>query len=220
MKLKIMRAVNEENDLIAGEVRSVLNDTGVTTFNLMSSPGSGKTSLLEATLKALKDDIRFGVIVGDLFTTKDAERIHTLGVPVVQLNTEGSCHLTAHMIRESLPEFDLSSTDCLFIENVGNLVCPGSFDLGEDYRIAMVSTAEGNDKIEKYPKMFRMASSSIISKIDLIEHVDFDLKEAIAKLQLINPESPVFPLSVRTKEGVDDWLSWLMEILTQNRLEV
>jgi hydrogenase nickel incorporation protein HypB len=220
LKLKIMRAVNEENDLIAGEVRGRLNDTGVTTFNLMSSPGSGKTSLLEATINALKEEIRFGVIVGDLYTTKDAERICKLDIPVLQLNTEGSCHLTAHMIRESLDEFNLNEIDCLFIENVGNLVCPGSFDLGEDYRIAMVSTAEGNDKIEKYPKMFRMASANIISKIDLIEHVDFDLNDAVAKLQLINPDAPVFALSIRTKEGIEEWLSWVTEILTQSRLEI
>ncbi len=214
MKLKVMRAVNEENDMVANEVRSRLNEFGITTLNLMSSPGSGKTSLLESTLKALKGEFRFAVIVGDLFTTKDADRIDALDIPVIQLNTEGSCHLTAHMIRETIGEFNLDEIDCLFIENVGNLVCPVSFDLGEDYRVVILSTAEGNDKIAKYPKIFRMANANVISKTDLIEYVDFDLNDAIAKLQLLNPDTPVFPISTRTDSGLEDWLLWLRSMIT------
>jgi hydrogenase nickel incorporation protein HypB len=209
-----MRAVNEENDLIANEVRALLNDYGITAFNIMSSPGSGKTSLLESTLAAMKDELRIGVIVGDLFTTKDAERISAFDVPVVQINTEGSCHLTAHMIHETLSEFDLEAIDCLFIENVGNLVCPGSFDLGEDYRIVLVSTPEGNDKIEKYPKMFRMASVNLITKVDLTEAADFDIGDALAKMQLLNPDAPVFQISVKTCAGMGDWIKWLRSVAT------
>jgi len=212
MKLKVMRAVNEENDLIANEVRTVLNDYGVLALNLMSSPGSGKTSLLESTLAAMRDEMRFAVIVGDLFTMKDAERIDVLGVPVVQINTEGSCHLTANMIRETLSEFDLEAVDCLFIENVGNLVCPSSFDLGEDYRVAILSTPEGNDKIEKYPKMFRMAHVNLITKTDLSEAVDFDLADAQAKMHLLNPDAPVFQISTKTGLGMEDWYTWVRRL--------
>ncbi|MEP0814264.1 MAG: hydrogenase nickel incorporation protein HypB [bacterium] len=211
--VKVMRAVNEENDLVATEVRQMLADYRVVALNLMSSPGSGKTSLLERTLDRMGGEWRFGAIVGDLFTTRDADRLAARGVPVVQLNTEGSCHLTAHMIRESLQEFDKDALDCLFIENVGNLVCPGGFDLGEDYRIAVLSTTEGGDKVEKYPRVFRQASASVITKTDLLEYLDFDLADVIAHLQLLNPEAPVFPLSTKTGEGMEDWCTWLRDLL-------
>lgn len=214
--LKIMRAINEENDLIATEVRSILAEYQIVTLNFMSAPGSGKTSLLETTLDRMGKEWRFGAIVGDLFTTKDGDRLEKHGIPVVQLNTEGACHLTAQMLKESLAEFYLPAIDALFVENVGNLVCPGSFDLGEDFRVTLVSAAEGADKVDKYPKMFRQSSANIISKIDLLPYVNFDLNDVVAKLQLLNPEAPVFALSATTGEGMEDWCSWLREILTES----
>jgi len=218
VNVKVMRAMSEENDLVATEIREITSDYRIACFNLMSSPGSGKTSLLEATFAAMKDEFRFGAIVGDLFTAMDGERIDALDVPVVQLNTEGSCHLTAHMIKESLIEFDLTALDGLFIENVGNLVCPGSFDLGEDYRIIIVSTPEGMDKVEKYPKMFRFSNANLITKTDLLPYVDFDIDDVAAKLQLLNPDAPVFRLSLKTSEGLDEWTKWLRDILSASEM--
>lgn len=213
--VNVMRSAEGDNDLVANEVRSYLSEHGVLTLNFMGSPGCGKTSLLNATLVRMRNEFRFGAIFGDLFTSRDAERIASLGVPAVQINTEGASHLGAHMIKESLTEFDLDVLDCLFIENIGNLICPGNYDLGEDYRVVLLSTAEGSDTVDKYPRMFRQASVNIITKTDLLEHVDFSVHDVTSKLQVENPDAPVFEMSAKNGSGVEDWCKWLRENLTQ-----
>lgn len=213
--VKVIRSAEGDNDLAANEVRSHLSGHGVLTLNFLGGPGCGKTSLLNATLARMRNEFRFGAIFGDLYTSRDAERIAGLGVPVVQINTEGASHLGAHMIKESLAEFDLDVLDCLFIENVGNLICPGNYDLGEDYRVVLLSTAEGSDTVDKYPRMFRQASVNIITKTDLLEHVAFNVHDVTSKLQVENPDAPVFEMSAKSGSGVEDWCRWLRENLTQ-----
>ena len=213
--VKVIRSAEGDNDLVANEVRSLLNEHGVLTLNFLGSPGSGKTSLIDATLARMANEFRFGAIFGDLYTSRDAESIERLGVPVVQINTEGASHLGAHMINESLTEFDLDVLDCIFIENIGNLVCPGNYDLGEDYRIVLHSTAEGSDIVDKYPRMFRQASVNIITKTDLLEHVDFGVHDVSSKLRIDNPDAPVFEVSAKSGSGIEEWCRWLRENLTQ-----
>lgn len=206
----VMKAVNEDNAKHATVVRGMLDDANVVGVNLMSSPGSGKTTLLEATIAQLGDTLRCGVIEGDVYTALDAERIAKLGIPVLQLNTEGSCHLTAHMLEEVLAGIELERLDVLFVENIGNLICPASFDLGEHYRVALLSTAEGMDKVAKYPKLFGLSHATVVTKADLAPHVDFDVDAVRLQLQQVNPHSPVHVTSAKTGEGIDIWCEWLV----------
>lgn len=207
----VMKAVNENNAQHAAAVRQLLDGLDVVAVNLMSSPGSGKTSLLEATITRLAGQLRCAVVEGDVFTALDAERIAKLDVPTVQLNTEGSCHLTAQMLERVIPGLDLSGVDLLFIENIGNLICPASFELGEHYRVACLSTAEGQDKVAKYPKLFSITHANVITKTDLAPHVDFNIAEAQGSLVRLNPHAPVFKTSARTGEGLDEWCEWLYD---------
>jgi hydrogenase nickel incorporation protein HypB len=213
----VMKAVNEQNAARAADVRAALDAQGVLALNMMSSPGSGKTSLLEATFQRLAIELRFGVIEGDVYTALDAQRIAKHGVQVVQINTEGSCHLTAHMLQEVLPRLDLSAMDVLVIENIGNLICPASFELGEHLRVALLSTAEGADKVEKYPKLFSISQVNVITKADLAEYVDFDIAGAVRQLRALNPTAPVLVVSARTGEGLDGWCDWLRGALRAKR---
>jgi len=206
----VMKAVNAENAARAAEVRAVLNQSGVLGLNLMSSPGSGKTTLLEAMFKHWGEDVRSCVVEGDVFTSIDAERIAKHGVEVIQVNTEGSCHMTAHMLKEILPHLALENTDVLFIENIGNLICPASFDLGEHRRIALISTPEGADKVEKYPKLFSVSHANVISKADLADVLEFDIAAVTKQLKKLNPEAPVFVTSAKTGEGVAEFCEWLL----------
>ena len=178
-------------------------------INLMSSPGSEKTTLLEETVKALSHKYRIGVIEGDLATEKDAERIRQHGAKAVQINTHGGCHLDARMIAATLPEFDLDEFDILFIENVGNLVCPSGYDLGQHHKVAVLSVPEGNDKIPKYPQMFMRTELVLLNKVDLLPYLDFDVDMAIEDLKGINPESKLLQLSATTQQGMDQWYSWI-----------
>nr|WP_246860983.1 hydrogenase nickel incorporation protein HypB [Bacillus sp. REN3] len=180
-------------------------------INLMSSPGAGKTTLLEETVRHFSERYQIAVIEGDLATERDADRIRALGAKAVQINTHGGCHLDARMIAATLPEFDLGETDMLFIENVGNLVCPSGYDLGQNHKVAVLSVPEGNDKIPKYPTMFIRTELVLLNKIDLLPYLDFDVDEAIADLQGINPQSTLLPVSAKTKEGLDDWFNWVEE---------
>ena len=173
MEIEVVHKVMKANEEFAQMVRERLGQEGVVALNLISAPGSGKTSLIEATAGSLKDSLRFGVIEGDPDTTRDAERIAVFGVPVMQINTAGGCHLDANLVHRSLDSFDLATLDLLFIENVGNLVCPVEFDLGENARVAVVSTAEGHDKPAKYPKLFRTAELVVLNKVDLLDFTDF-----------------------------------------------
>ncbi len=211
MEIKVVKRIMEFNEQHAETVRQRLREAGVVAINLISAPGSGKTSLIEAAIRELKDKVRIGVIEGDPDTTRDAERIARLDVPVVQINTEGGCHLEATMVLRALEEIDVDGLQLLFIENVGNLVCPVVFDLGETYRVAVVSAAEGHDKPAKYPALFRTAQVTVLNKIDLIPYLDFDEKQFTSDVRRLNPEMPILRVSCRTGEGVREWVEWLLK---------
>lgn len=191
--------------------RKIFQENGVYVFNLISSPGSGKTTLLQKTIQLLQADYRIGVIEGDIFTAKDAERISTVCNDVVQLNTRGGCHLDAHMITYALAEFDLSKLDIIFIENVGNLVCPAEFDLGEDAKITILSVAEGDEKPEKYPFSFQEADAVIINKTDLIPYTNFNLDYAKEQIDQLKPGISIFEISTPKEKGYDAWLEYIRQ---------
>jgi hydrogenase nickel incorporation protein HypB len=209
-----------KNDRLAAGNRKLFNDAGLLTLNLVSSPGSGKTTLLEKTLSDLKEQFSFAVLEGDQQTANDADRIAATGVPVHQINTGAGCHLDAHMVGHGVEKFDLDTTDILMIENVGNLVCPASFDLGEDLKVAVLSTTEGEDKPAKYPQMFRAAEIMIINKIDLLPHLDFDMEKCRDYALQVNPDLTIFELSCRSGEGLDTWYAWLEEALAKKKKSV
>ena len=207
--ITVERKVLEKNDKVAGTLRKRFTDKKITALNLLSSPGSGKTTLLEQTLQRLKESISMCVIEGDVQTDRDAQRIAKYNVPVAQIVTNGGCHLDAQLVQDAISRLDLDDIQLLFIENVGNLVCPASYDLGENNKIVVVSTTEGDDKPIKYPKMFRVANVCILNKIDLLPHVDFDVEAFTENAQKINPFLNFFNLSAKTGEGMDDWCQWL-----------
>ncbi len=200
-----------KNDRLATGNRKLFGESGLLVLNLVSSPGSGKTTLLEKTLSDLKTRYTFAVLEGDQQTANDADRIAATGVPVHQINTGAGCHLDAHMVGHGVEHFDLPATDILMIENVGNLVCPASFDLGEDLKVAVLSTTEGEDKPAKYPQMFRAAEVMIINKIDLLPHLDFDIELCRETALKVNPGLTIFELSCRSGEGLAKWYQWLEE---------
>lgn len=213
MEVSVLRNVLDANDLIAAENRKAFDAHGCFVVNLMSAPGSGKTTILERTLPALSGRVRVGVIEGDVRGTLDADRLAPLGIPVVQINTDpyfgGECHLDARMIRNALPALRLDGLDVVFIENVGNLVCPAEFRVGEDRKVMVLSVAEGDDKPLKYPLMFRVSHLLLLNKIDLLGHVDFDLARFRANVERVNPGLPVIELSARTGQGLEAWIGWL-----------
>jgi hydrogenase nickel incorporation protein HypB len=219
VRVRLASKVLKANDQIAIENRAVLRDAKVLVVNLMSSPGSGKTTLLERTIAHLRSSLRFTVVEGDLFTTRDAERIERLGVPVVQINTEGGCHLDALMVREALEDIPWREADVLVIENVGNLVCPAAWDLGEDVRVVVASVTEGHDKPAKYPRMFREAGAVVVNKIDLLAMTDFSLAELERDVRALNPSVPLFCVSARTGEGIPEWSAWLAGAVARKREE-
>jgi hydrogenase nickel incorporation protein HypB len=209
--IKVERKVLEKNDELAARTREVFHQHGVFAVNMVSSPGSGKTNILERTLEYLKDSLRTAVIEGDVQTDLDAQRVAKFGVPVVQIITNGGCHLDANLIQNALNNIDLKGVRLLVIENVGNLVCPANYDLGEDMKIVVASTTEGDDKPLKYPGMFRNASALIINKIDLVPYVNCNLEELKANALRINPALKVFETSCVTKQGIAEWCTWLKE---------
>jgi hydrogenase nickel incorporation protein HypB len=202
----------ELNEKIAKENREIFSKCGVFVVNIMSAPGAGKTSVLEETIKKLKSTYRLGVIEGDLMTTFDADRINALGIPSYQITTGSICHLDARMIHSALHGFKVDQLDILFIENVGNLVCPAEFDLGEDLRVMVYSTVEGAEKPKKYPVMFHEVKAILLNKIDLLPYAGVSLEELQQNVLEVNPEGHLFPLSCKTGEGIDDWVNWLMSI--------
>ena len=204
-----MKDILGENDKIAAAVHERLVSQRVFVLNLLGSPGAGKTTLLEKTMAALKDEMKMAVIEGDLFTSKDADRIARHGVPVIQINTSGGCHLDAPMVEKALAALPTAGLDLLVIENVGNLVCPAEFALGEDAKAVVLSVTEGNDKPMKYPLIFKESALTILNKIDLVPYTDFDVAAAQEDIGTIHPGAMVLPLSARTGEGMAAWLDWL-----------
>jgi hydrogenase nickel incorporation protein HypB len=220
--VEVVRAVLADNDLRATHNRVHFDAAGIVVVNLMSSPGAGKTSLLEATIEAElrrgEAGLRIGVIEGDLETDNDARRIRGHGVPAVQITTGGACHLDATMIHEAMDDLDLAALDVLFIENVGNLVCPAGFDLGHHHAVALLSTTEGDDKPAKYPVLFRAADLVLITKADLLAYLDdFDIPRAEAAVRGLASEAPVVALSARDGSGLQRWLDWLGARVAENR---
>lgn len=211
MKISVVRNILEANDRIAQQNRDLFDENGLLVINLMGSPGAGKTSLLEKTIGALKDDLMVGVIEGDIQSSQDAERIAKKGIPVVQINTGGACHLDANMIRDTFGEFDFKEIELLFVENVGNLVCPAEFRVGEDFKAMILSVTEGDDKPSKYPLMFHESKVLLINKIDLLPYVDCNLEKIKEDSLNINPDLTIIQMSCKTGEGLEDWYNWLRE---------
>lgn len=209
-KVTIAQNILAANDTIADDIQQMLRAHDIRTLNIMSSPGAGKTTLLERTLTQLQKHIGIGAIEGDIETTADAERLEATGAETVQINTRGACHLEAHMVRDALAQMDIKHIRLLFIENVGNLVCPSSWNLGEDMRVVLTSTTEGDDKPDKYPQMFAVAQVMVINKIDLLPYVDYDMAKAKRQALAINPNLRVFEVSCRSGEGLDAWYDWLL----------
>ncbi|MCF8120111.1 MAG: hydrogenase nickel incorporation protein HypB [Deltaproteobacteria bacterium] len=213
MKVSVVKDILEANDRIAQENRAIFDEKGLMVFNLMSSPGAGKTTLLEKTIGALHDSLKIGVIEGDIQSSHDAERIADKGIPVVQINTGGACHLDGNMIRDTFKEFDLDALDLLVVENVGNLVCPAEFKVGEDFKAMILSVTEGDDKPAKYPLMFRESRVLLINKIDLIPYLDISMNRIKEEALKINPHLIIFEISCKTGEGLDQWYAWLKEMV-------
>jgi hydrogenase nickel incorporation protein HypB len=179
--------------------------------NIISSPGAGKTTLLERTCEKLAAKLRIGVIEGDIATDRDAQRLKKYNIPIVVINTEGGCHLDSHSISKVLDSFDLTNLDVIFVENVGNLICPSHFDLGESFKLAVVSTAEGDDKPGKYPMLFREAKAVLLNKIDLIPYTNFNFSSFRTDLDKINPQIPLFEVSCTKGDGLEEWFEWIEE---------
>jgi hydrogenase nickel incorporation protein HypB len=209
MKIDVMTDILEANDRIATANGEVFKKHRNLVLNLISSPGSGKTTMLEKTAEALKDKLRLGVVAGDIETTRDSERLQKYKLPVVQLTTGSACHLDANMVASALPHLDLSELDILVIENVGNLVCPAEFKVGEDCKVVMLSVTEGDEKPLKYPLVFNESALLLINKIDLLKYTNFNLKEAKANARRVNPDLDIIEMSCTTGEGILDWISWL-----------
>jgi len=219
--ISVLHGLLQENDHAAQHNREHFNAHQVVAINLMSSPGAGKTSLLEASIEALDDEFRMAVIEGDLETENDAKRIRNHGVTAIQITTGSACHLDAHMVHDAVHQLDLANIDIVFIENVGNLVCPASFDLGQHKNIVLLSIPEGDDKPAKYPVMFRTADLLMLSKSDLLPVLDdFSPERAETYLRNLANPAPVIHVSAKSGDGMEDWLQWLREAVRQNRLAV
>lgn len=209
MKVDVVRNILEANDQVAMELNAWLTSKQILTINLMSSPGSGKTSLLERTLTDLKQEFAMAVIEGDCQTENDARRVAATGAKALQINTEGGCHLDSSMVRDACVKLGMDGIDVLVVENVGNLVCPAEFSVGEDYKVTILSVTEGDDKPEKYPFIFAESKVMILNKIDLLPYVNFNVERACAFARAINKDIEIFPLSATTGEGMEAWYDWL-----------
>lgn len=219
VQIKLQSNILSANELLARNNRRDFSKKNLLVINIMSSPGAGKTTILEKTIESLKGKLKVGVIEGDLYTDQDARRIAQKGVQVVQINTEGTCHLDAGMIAKAYKDLGSSDDlDLIFIENVGNLVCPAEFDLGEDFKAVVASTAEGNDKPLKYPLIFHEARAVILNKIDLLPYTDFSLEKFRQDLENINPSARIFTVSGRTGQGIDKFTDWVLEEVAKKKL--
>jgi len=207
--IEVREEILAENRQEAGDIRAGLKRRGVFMLNLMSSPGSGKTSLILRTIRALKDAYRIAVIEGDIDAMVDAEKVVREGIPAVQIRTGGACHLDAPMVAAALGELDLAALDCIIIENVGNLVCPAEFDTGAARRAVILSVPEGDDKPLKYPLIFSVSDLMVVNKIDYLDGSDFDLEVLGERARRLNPGIRILPVSCRTGEGIPEWIDWL-----------
>jgi hydrogenase nickel incorporation protein HypB len=214
MEIKLVKNILDANDKLAEDNRNLFKSHGVTAINVIGSPGSGKTTLLLKTIEALKDEVNIQVIEGDIASSIDAETISRKDVEVVQINTEGECHLDANMIRQALKSLDLKP-GLLFVENVGNLVCPAEFEIGEDFKVAVLSVPEGHDKPYKYPLIFSKAKAVVVTKADLLPYIDFDMDTFRDGLASLNPNCDVFVLSAKTGEGMDAWIDHIRQLKTE-----
>ena len=212
MKIPILENILSANDRLAAENQKLLAKKGILAVNIMSSPGAGKTSLILRTIEALGEEVRIGVVEGDVASRVDADTIESLGVPVVQINTGGTCHLDANMVRGSLDQLPLDHIELLLIENVGNLICPTDFALGEAVKVMIPSIPEGDDKPYKYPAMFAAVDAIIVNKVDLLPYLDFDLAAFRKLVTGLNPDVQVFEVSCKTGEGIDGWADWLSAV--------
>lgn len=216
-QIAVKKNILQTNEVYAKQNKEVLDQYQIFTVNLLGSPGAGKTSVLERLIKTLQQDIAMAVIEGDLYTTKDAQRIENQGVPVIQINTVGACHLDAPMITEAMAHLELEKLDFLVIENVGNLVCPASYDLSEDMRITVLSITEGNDKPLKYPSMFQRSDVLIVNKIDLMPFTNFSMEELYADIKSLNENMKVFEVACTTGDGFAELASFLSEKIQEKR---
>jgi hydrogenase nickel incorporation protein HypB len=211
LRVAVVKNILDANSRIAQENRKLFEAQGVTVINLMSSPGAGKTTLLEQMGKYFGDRLKIAVIEGDIQTTLDAERVASAGLEAVQIETDGACHLDANMIQNALADMNLDGLDLLVVENVGNLVCPAEFNVGEDHKVMMLSVTEGDDKPYKYPLMFRESRVLLISKVDLLPHLHCDINQIKKAARSINPELIIFEISAYTGQGLEDWHNWILE---------
>jgi hydrogenase nickel incorporation protein HypB len=209
MQIKVVKNILDANNRIAEENRKIFNEKGIFVINLMSSPGAGKTSFLEKVIPELLKNYKVAVIEGDIQDTYDAEKIAKLNIPVVQINTGGACHIDGNMVKETLPDLPLNDIDILILENVGNLVCPAEFNIGENLKIMLLSVTEGDDKPMKYPLMFKVSQAMVINKIDLLPYVEFNIDKAKNDALKINPELKSFEVSCKTGDGLDLFINWL-----------
>lgn len=215
MEIEILEGVFDANEIIAGENRAILDEGGLYMVNLMASPGAGKTSFIMRTLEGIEGRISAAVIEGDIAGKVDSERIAASGVPAIQINTGGSCHLEARQVNTALRRLDLEGVRLVIVENVGNLVCPAEFKLGEDLKVMILSVAEGDDKPLKYPLMFSESNVLIVNKIDLLPHTDFDMQSLRETVRKMNPDIEIFEVSCRTGEGLEAWIGWLDKAVLQ-----
>lgn len=211
MEIKVLHQVMDWNEDVSEEVKGTLAEHHICMVNVMGSPGAGKTSMITALIGKLRDSFRVGVIEGDIAGQVDAERIASLGVPAVQLNTDGACHIEAMSIQHILPELPLEDLDVIFVENIGNLVCPAEFRIGESLRITILSIPEGDDKVEKYPLMFTDTDCLALNKYDMLPYFDFDEERVLANYGTVNPGAPLFRISSRTGDGIEELAGFIAE---------
>lgn len=216
MEIKVLHQIMDWNEDVSQEVKDVLTAHHICMINVMGSPGAGKTSLITSLIGRLKDRFRIGVIEGDIAGQVDADRIAALGVPTVQLNTDGACHIEAMSIQNILPHLPLNDLDLIFVENIGNLVCPAEFRIGESLRITILSIPEGDDKVEKYPLMFTDTDCLVLNKYDMMPHFDFDEQRVIDNYGTVNPDAPLFRVSSRTGEGLADLADFIAETIKKD----
>lgn len=216
-EIHVVSNILKANEHLSAELKKEFDSRGILVINFMGSPGAGKTSVLENVIQELKGKVKMAVIEGDVYTSKDAERIEKQGVPVVQINTCGGCHLDSNMIKEALHGLSLDGLDLLVIENVGNLVCPAGYDLGEDMKMVALSVTEGDDKPSKYPVMFQRADVVVINKVDLMEQTNFSMEQALGDIKTINPGLEIFGVSCHTGQGVSELVAFLVELVQKKR---